>query len=310
MADCCINGGQASKDKLLFKYNGTPASTDVFLVNGSSIDIKTTVASREQDRVGSGMMNSKKTSYDKNNITVDYTAEMSVEGTGAKGTPPKIADFYKASGHTETIDAGNSVTYTPHFDPIDGSTAIVYKGGSQKSTYTGLIANMTLSGSVGEALVAKFELKGYGDLQKSTENLADSVIESLAEFTVDFVTAVTVSGTEICLSSFELSQNAEIKQGYYAGCKKIKRTDLSPSLNLTALKALNDPGAFVDFLNQASKSVTITCSNGAGEILEIKSTNAIPKPVEEGENDGDLTETRPYDLKNDENGVPYTITYK
>ena len=310
MADCCLNEGLSSKDKLLFKFNGTPSDTDLFLISGDSIDAKTTVASKEHNLVGSGQMNNKRTSYDKNNITAEFTAEMLVEGTGAKGTPPKISDFYKSSGHTETIDAGASVTYAPHFDKIEPSTAKIYKGGSQESIYTALISTMTISGTVGEALSIKFDLQGYGDMQKTAKTIADSIIEEFAEFSLDFVSAVTVSGTEICANSFELAQNADIKQSYHVQCKGVSRKDLSPALTLTALKAMNDPSAFVDFLNQTTKSVKITCSNGQGELLEIEAKKALPKPVEEGADDGSLTETRSYDCKNDANGVPYTIVYK
>jgi hypothetical protein len=302
--------GLTSKDKILFKYNGTPAATDVFLVNGDSIDVKETVANREHKQVGSGGMNNKRVSYDKYNITAEMSLEMLVEGTGAKGTPPAIDSFLKAAGHTVDVVADTSVTYIPHFNKIDPSTAIIYKGGSQKTTYTELIAAMSISGSVGESLKIKFDLQGRTDMLRSTESLADSTIEYLAEFTVDYITAVTVGGTEICLQSFELAQNSEIKSDYFVQCRSTSRKDIFPSLSLTELKAMNDPSAFVDFLNQTHKAVTITCSNADGEIFEIKADNAQPKPVEDGADDGTLTETRPYDLKNNASGIPYTLTYK
>ena len=259
-----------SKKQLLRITKGyTTGNQDIAVTN--VIDINPAAAGGDIEVVSS-TMGSKRSYNDEYHTTVSFNVDTLVTGKleNYLGNQYSVLDsLFLISGLKRTSDA-TSVEYTPSsVESLVVPTINFYKEDNSREI-TGAVGNLTISGTAGEPLKISFAMSAYTDILPTAETIPTSV-ETLSDiFLINKITGSTISGADVKMTSFSLTQNASIQDTYATGHASYDIIDFDPSLELVALRQLNELSHWSDFANGTIKSVLISAvSKDTGKLLEI-----------------------------------------
>ena len=282
------------KNSVLFKYGATPGVADVVNIEDKVI-LSPNIAQNDFKELD-GELGNTQSYIDQEHTTVDFAMKVKVRGNDKTGiavdTPPAIADLLKASGLSETINAGTDVTYTPNHGAITPSEAVVYMDG-RKRAVDGIVCDFKLSGEVGNILMADFNAKGYTDIALTTEANPSVTLDSEALMIVNKISAVTEDATTFTLKNFEFSLNNDIQDFYAVSLAQYERVNFDPKISLTGYDDTAST-AWDDLAAQNVKAIEIVLGNGAGKTVTLTIDSAIPLSNSESDDSGKLGITKEY----------------
>ena len=298
---------QTSKNIVLFKYNGTPTVADVLTLDGN-VFINPKVGSGEYKEVGNGFMGNTKSFVDEHHVTAAFDISVNIKKSTA-GTPPSISSLLKASGLSETITAGASVSYMVG-GTLSPSQAIVYIDGYKRAV-TGVYTNFKITGKVGEIAKSTFSASGASDMVSVAESNPTVTLDTNVVVIVSKVSAVTVGGTSVNCTDFEFDLGNKINEIYAMGQSEYYLEDFSPTLTLTAIKVKGtDEQAWVDFGMGAIKEIIITLGAGAGGVVELKASNCVLNEVTESDDAGKVKIVRKFKAQANIGNDNFSLTWK
>lgn len=291
------------KTIVLFKYNGTPLVANAITVSNTPF-VKPNIKTQTYKDVGTGKLGATKTYIDENQTDTSFDIEVLLRGSDKTGvapkTAPKIAELLKAAGLKETVGTVD-ITYSPNHAEISPSTCIVYQD-DEKRTVNGAVANMKIEGTVGQAAKATFSVQGFTTPIPVVEVNPSVTLDTNTLMIVSKITAITLAGTSLNITKFELDLNNEITVNYATGMSDFVRKDFAPKLKLSGIKNKGDITPWSDLLATSIKEVIIILGSGAGKTLTITATQASTDDMEENDDDGIVGFTRTFGLQGDAAG--------
>ena len=133
----------------------TPAATDVVLVTDLSITPQSSdVVNRDVVRPYLGSSEQLLA-----NTRVECTFSVELAGSGTAGTAPRYGSALKATGLSETVSSGTSVTYAPVSSSFS-SVTIHYNVDGVRHKVTGCRGSFTISAEVGSIPTIDFTFTG------------------------------------------------------------------------------------------------------------------------------------------------------
>ena len=133
----------------------TPAATDVVLVTDLSITPQSSdVVNRDVVRPYLGSSEQLLA-----NTRVECTFSVELAGSGTAGTAPRYGSALKATGLSETVSSGTSVTYAPVSNSFS-SVTIHYNVDGVRHKVTGCRGSFTISAEVGSIPTIDFTFTG------------------------------------------------------------------------------------------------------------------------------------------------------
>lgn len=291
------------KTVVLFAYAGIPTSANAITTSNVPF-VKPSIKSQTYKDVGTGRLGNTKTYFDEHQTDTSIDLEVLLRGNDKTGLdptiPPKISKLLKASGLKEVIGA-TDVSYVPNHDYVDPSACTVYQDGAKREI-TGVICDMKISGTVGEAAKATFTVQGYTTPAPILETNPTVTLDNNSLMIVSKVTAITVDDEVLNITDFELSLNNEIKLDYATAMSEFVRKDFAPKLKLTGIKIKGDETAWSDLTADTLREVEIVLGSGTGKTLTISASQANTSDVDESDNDGTVGYSRTFDLEGDTSG--------
>lgn len=291
------------KSVVLFKYNGTVASTDAITVTTTPF-LSPDVKSQEYKEIGSGKLGQTKNYVDEQNTTVEFDLEVMLRGNDKTGiapeTPPAIAELLKASGLTETIGASD-VVYTPNHDTVNPSQCEVYVD-DYKRVITGAIANMKISGTVGECAKATFSVSGFTTPQSISASNPTVTLDEEALLIVSKISAVTLDGTTLNIDSFEFDLGNENINVYAVDVSEYIRKDFQPTITLSGIKTKGDESGWTDLVADSVAEIIIVLGDSTGKQFTITASQAKTSQMGESDNEGMVNFSRTFRLQGDATG--------
>jgi len=291
------------KSAVLFKYNGSATSSDVATITETPF-LSPDVKSQEYKEIGSGKLGQTKNYVDENNTTVEFDLVTMLRGNDKTGvapeTPPAIADLLKACGITETIGPDN-VTYAPNHGDIALSQSVVYIDG-YKRIIDGAIANLKISGTVGECAKATFSVSGFTTPGAVAETNPTVVTDTESLMIVSKVSAVTLDGSTINMESFDFDLGNEIKDIYAISTSEFVRTDFKTTITLSGIKTKGDESGWTDLIADSVREIIITLGGGAGKTVTLTASQAKTTEMSESDSDGLVNFSRTFRCQGDANG--------
>lgn len=295
---------RTNQNVVLFKYNDTPASTDV--VTNSNVPFINPDIKKNEYQIYGGKLGNKKTYVDTDHTTATLDIEVMLRGNDKTGaapdTPPAIAELLKASGLTETVNLDTSVSYTPSHSDISPSQMAVYIDG-YKRVIAGAVADLKLSANIGECVKVIFSVSGYTTPSASSEANPSVTLdtESIGLFTK--ATAVTASGTNIEIDSFSFETNNEIKDNYATGKGQYDRVNFDPQINIGGIKIKGADEAVWDDLESGTlKNIIITIGSEVGKTITLTIPQARIIENSESDDSGQAKYSRIYRCEGDATG--------
>lgn len=286
------------KNIVLFKYNGTPISTDNVTLS-SPVSLSPKIMGGDIDEVNS-TFGSKRSYVIQDGQQAEFNIEISARAN-ATDTAPEIADLLKSSLiNTETIDnVLHTVTYTTNSasDHLP-STVLVYED-EEEYVIDGAVSNLNISGKIKEPLKFSFAVKGFVSSVNMTQTMPTVVNDSNDLLIIDSITGFTSNGTTVNISDFTFDMQNNIAENYNVALKEYKITDFDPKLDITALKIKNQD-VWTPLALQTLENIVITIKNGATNTksLTINIPRAISKDLKFGNQNGLQTITKTYRAEN------------
>ena len=296
-----------AKNTFIVSTAGTPAATDVVATN-EIVFVNPTVKTAEEKCIGDGKAGSTKTYSVADMTTADFTVPMCVRGSGTAGTAPEAAELLKCCALKETVNAGTDVTYTPELTGVRG-TAKNYMDGFVREI-TGIAGEMTLSGKVGERAVLSFALKGFTTASAAAEANPSVTLDTNAALIVTSATAVTVGGSTIELTGFELKTGNDIQQNYAIGVKEYYVRDFAPELKINAIKTKGNEQHWSDLESNTVREVVIILGTTAGNKVTITASSCNPKNVSENDDNGKVVYEQTYLCQSSAGGDNFSIVFE
>ena len=138
-----------------YSTDPTPAATDVVLVTDLSITPQSSdVVNRDVVRPYLGSSEQLLA-----NTRVECTFSVELAGSGTAGTAPRYGSALKATGLSETVSSGTSVTYAPVSSSFS-SVTIHYNVDGVRHKVTGCRGSFTISAEVGSIPTIDFTFTG------------------------------------------------------------------------------------------------------------------------------------------------------
>lgn len=291
------------KTVVLFKYNGTPLAVNAITTSNTPF-VKPNIKRKTYEDIGTGKLGAEKTYMDENQTDTSFDIEVLLRGSDKSGTAPKtapkIAELLKAAGLTET-QGTIDITYTPNHGYVNTSTCLVYQD-DEKRTITGAIADMKIEGTVGEAAKVTFNIQGFTTPSPAVEANPTAILDTNSLMIVSKITAITLGGTALNITKFELALNNKIKLDYATAMSEFTRRDFAPTIKLSGIKTKGDLTPWSDLIATTVKEIIITLGAGAGKTLTITATQANTSDMEENDDDGTVAYSRTFDLQGDATG--------
>lgn len=291
------------KTVVLFKYNATPTNGNAVTTSNVPF-VKPSIKSKTYKDVGTGKLGNQKTYIDEHQTDTSFDLEILLRGNDKTGvapiTAPKIAELLKASGLIETLGADN-ISYKPNHNYVEPSTCCVFQDDT-KRIITGVMCDMKISGTVGEAAKATFTVQGFTVPAPIIEVNPTVTLDDNSLMIVSKVTAITLDGDILNITSFELSLNNEIKLDYATNMGEFVRKDFAPKMKLTGVKIKGDETAWSDLTSDEIREIEIVLGSGIGKTLTIVASQAKTSDMEENDDDGTVAFTRTFDLQGDSTG--------
>ncbi len=291
------------KTVVLFKYNGTPLPANAITAANTPF-VKPSIKQQTYKDVGTGKLGASKTYFDENQTDTSFDIEILLRGSDKTGTAPKtapkIAELLKAAGLTETQGTVD-ITYTPNHGYVLPSTCYVYQD-DEKRSVTGAIADMKIEGSVGQAAKVTFSVQGFTLPTPAVETNPTVTLDTNSLMIVSKITAITLGGTALNITKFELSLNNETKLDYATAMSEFVRKDFAPKIKLSGIKTKGDLTPWTDLIATSVKEIIITLGSGAGKTVTITATQASTSDMEENDDNGTVAYSRTFDLYGDATG--------
>ena len=211
------------------------------------------------------------------------------------------------SGMKRELDSTN-VTYTQDSNAVSELELKLFKQDITR-TVTGGISNMTLTGTVGEPLKVSFSVSGYTDMLPGEEVIpaSNETIDDI--FIINKITGINIDGQPINMTNFTFNLNVAVQDTYATGVSQYDMVDFDPSLEITALKILNNNEHWATFFNSNLQTVEITAVSLTSHnqfLLNIQ--NCKLNGLTEGEDAGRQIVTRTYraeSVEGDDNYILY-----
>jgi hypothetical protein len=294
----------AKKSVVLFKYNGSPTAANALtLVNTPflSPDVK----SQDYSETGSGNLGQAKSYVDEHNTTVSFDLEAFLKTNNKAGddldTPPAISNLFKACGLTETPTTDTDVIYTPNHDYVEGSQALVYLDGYKREVI-GAVANLKISGTVGEVAKAIFTVSGFTTPEAQAQPNPTVTLDTEALLIVSKVSAITYGGTALNIESFDFDLGNVINQNYTTGLSEFVRTDFDPMITLNGIKTKGDESGWTELVADSVKEIKIVLGSGPGKQFTLIASQAKTKEMSESDKEGIVNFSRTFRCQGDASG--------
>lgn len=294
------------KNTFLLAIGGVPVAADV-VTTSNDIFINPKPKTGEYKDVGGGVGGATKAYAVGDYVTADVTVETRVRGSGTEGVAPEVANLLKICGLSETIDADVSVTYAPALAQNVG-TAKAYLDGYYR-TLSGVMANMTFKGNIGEQASFSFALKSFTTTAPTAEANPAVVLDDNIPLIVTSVSAVTIGGASIACESFEFDLGNDIQEAYGVGTKEFYLNDFVPTVKITAIKTKGNEAHWSDLIANNHRAIVITLGDVAGNIVELSIPTANPKDVSESDQNGKVIYEQTFQCEG--NGTNnFSLTFK
>lgn len=300
---------QTLKSTILVKSGGVPTATDVITTNGL-VFVNPKVKSGDYDDMGNGMMGAKKTYIDSQWVNVEFDIPAQAKKASALGVAPKLSNLFKLCGLVETVTASTKTEYKAGGVTTGTGQAKSYIDGYVR-TITGAVANLKMSGKVGEPLSATFSVKGFLDSAQATAEANPAVtLDTLTAPLVSKVSVLTIGGATINADSFDFDLGNDIQETYAIGLSQYYIQNFDPTLSVTAVKTIGtDENAWVDFGAGTVRAIVVQVGV-AGEMIEISIPFAKLKEVSEADDAGKVKMSRTFRAQASVGNDNFVITYK
>jgi hypothetical protein len=155
---------------------------------------------------------------------ISFSFELS--GSGTAGTAPAHGLFFRASGHSQTLVASTSVTYSPVGTGYEGITIDGYADG-KRHRLTGVRGNLMIEWNAGEIPLGKFEGLGIYNAVTDTANPTPTYAAQATPAIVNSANTTTVQafGYAACMQSFSFNAGRSPQHRQLAGCSRQIRID-------------------------------------------------------------------------------------
>lgn len=254
------------------------------------------VASGADIPVVSSKLGSKRSYTDKFHTTANFNIETIMTGkliTHETNVYSNLDSLFLMSGLKRTLDTTN-IIYSPDSDAYNELELKLYKQDITR-TVVGGISNMIITGTVGEPLKVSFSVSGYTDMLPENEAIpaSNETIEDI--FIINKITGANIDGQPINMTNFTFNLNVSVQDTYSTGVSQYDMVDFDPSLEITALKILNNNEHWSKLFNGNLESVIISATSlntNAKFLLTIQ--NCKLNNLTEGEDAGRQIVTRTY----------------
>lgn len=219
---------------------------------------------------------------------VNFSFELT--GSGTAGTAPKTGIFFRASGHSETIVPGTSVTYAPIGTGYEGITINAFYAGKQH-VIAGVRGNVSLDLSVGSIPMGRFEGLGFyatpTDVSAATltyDDQADPLVMNS-----DNTPTVSAFSYAACLQSFQFNAGRSPVLHQRAGCSKEIRIDGERNPEGTAViesVLMATKNYFTPAEQQTLGAISWTHNATAGNIVSFSAPTCSLGDISYGDQDG------------------------
>jgi len=264
------------------KYNGTVAGTDAIDVSNEDVRINFEVQTGEFKRLN-GILGSKETWQNTDNVTGSLTLECMVRGNDTTGlayeTVPQWSNVFQACSMTQTIDLTTpnqeTVTYIPsQSQPLDSQAAVWVDG--KKRVLTQAIGSLSMTGTKGEPLKMTASLTGYTTITETTQANPTANDDTNSLIILKSTDVLTVAGDSLKVDAFTFNQNNAMQYLYGIGIKDNDRTDFDATLELVFYK---DTAYTYDVYTQlaagTSVAVAVVAGSASGKKLGFNAPAAI-----------------------------------
>lgn len=260
--------------------SGTPAA-DCIHNTSTGVRVAPKTASGSFKCLNGGM-GAKVTWRNVDDTTAEVTAECYVEANDTTGaaleTLPDWSEMYEICGMTETVDVGTpgqeTVTYTPSgTQPSDASQLAVWVDGT-KRVLTGIIGDLTISGTVGEPIKQSAKVMGYTTVTSTTEaNPAGTCVTSAALIILKSTDTFTIGGTAYKMQSFTFNQGNQVEKYYAINTKEYELNDFDSTLEVTFLK--ENETLYTTYEAGTSVAVVLQAGSADGKAINITAAQAV-----------------------------------
>lgn len=244
---------------------------------------------------------------------ISFSCEL--RGSGAAGTAPKgLGALLKASGHSETISAGVSVTYAPRSSSDQWVTVYGYVDGRLYKC-VGCQFNVSIEGKSGENLMLKFE--GESLYTRPIDSTFPSSYSPNTTLPLKFrnVVAMLDSYTPV-LRELSLSPNNVVTSRPDAnqiwGFQPALITDRNPGGKMTIEAiALATKDYWAKFDTDTLMALSIVLGSTAGNICTITATYCKLRNIPKDDADGIVTHPLEFQMARTPltDGSEYTIVF-
>ncbi|WP_201353821.1 phage tail tube protein [Hydrogenimonas urashimensis] len=300
-----------NKQVLLAKYGGTPTTSDVVTLAENTF-FNTTIKNGTIKEIGTGALGAEKGFVIPDWTAADGTITAIMKATGAAGTPPKLSEMYKICGLTETIDttAGEEkVTYTPMTQMGQTGEIISYIDG-EKRTITGVVSNLKINFTVGELVRIAFDIKGFTDAEPVLEANPSATIDGNSNFVVKSVSAVTIDGATINLTSADFDLGNQIDEIYAIGKKEYVITDFMPTITINEIKQRDSIDHWTDLKNENVKAFVVSLGSSSGEKVTFTANYCKYSGINESDDNGKVVIERSFRCESNAGGDNFEIKYE
>ena len=287
----------------------TPSATDVVLVTDLSITPQSSdVVNRDVVRPYLGSSEQLLA-----NTRVECTFSVELAGSGTAGTAPRYGSALKATGLSETVSSGTSVTYAPVSSSFS-SVTIHYNIDGVRHKVTGCRGSFTISAEVGSIPTIDFTFTGI--YNAPTDTALPTVTYGNQATPLIFKNGNT-SGFQLlsyagALQSLSMDLGVStVYRELVGGTKEVLLTDRAANGSVTIeAPTLAQKDYFTAALSDTTLgNLTVLHGTTAGNKVQLTSTKVDIGDVNYGEMDGVAMLEIPYTLVPSSAGDEFSLIY-
>jgi len=294
-----------AKNTFLFSTSGTPDAGDVITTN-DNVFVNPKPKSVSYKDVGNGQIGNEKTKTIGDYVTAEFEVNVNVKPSGTKGNAPSYGELFKVCGLTETIVADESVTYAIG-DRVPGA-AKAYMDDTVRNI-VGIAGDFTLGGNIGELATFKFSLKGFTDLEETSESNPAVTIDQSTNLSIESITAITVGGATVNMQSFEFATGNQTDSIYSVGRKEFYIYDLKPTVKVTAIKTKGNGTYWADLKNNTLKEIKVVLGSGDGGTVTFTASYCNPADISDSDSSGKVVYNNTWVCQSNNGGDNFSLVY-
>ncbi|MCX2697072.1 phage tail tube protein [Ochrobactrum chromiisoli] len=221
--------------------------------------------------------------------------DIEVAGSGAAGTPPKIGSILRVAGMSETITAGQDVTYEIVEEAVESGSLYFI---SDKVRHVLLGGQANIAPSFTPSAIPRFRVTYLGLLGTITDVAVMPAVTTAEWITPDTVskanTTMSLHGWPSVAESLSIDLGNVLTPRFLIGDERILISDRS-STGTTVVegRALSEVDWFDRALKRTRGELTLTHGKTAGNIVEITAPAVeVGKPTQ-GQTDGIINYSLP-----------------